>query len=411
MTNRALFYECFAGISGDMHLGALIDVGVPAEYLRHELGRLELAHEFELVVEGGKKMGVTGTRASVRIAADVDKPHRHLSTIKGILERAGFPPRVEHLAVSMFTTIAEAEAKIHGTSVEAIHFHEVGATDSIVDIAGAAIGVDHLDVDTVYCTPVELGGGMVRCEHGLMPVPAPATAEILKDTPCRYGGVDGEATTPTGAAILRSVVDRFEAPRGFKAAAIGYGLGHKDFEVPNALRLTLGALGAPGEHTAQPLATDSEINLEVECNIDDMTPEAFGPLTEALFAKGAKDVFLTPIVMKKSRPATKITLLVDEAGLEAVLAELFSASTTIGARIREVTKRMLPREERTVTTSLGDVRVKVVTLPDGSRRWKPEHDDIAAIAARTGDGYLITRTTVSRELDRELASIAKGRPR
>ncbi len=408
MTNRALFYECFAGISGDMHLGALIDVGVPAEYLRQELGRLELAREFELVVEHGKKMGVTGTRATVRIAPDVVKPHRHLSTIKGILERAGYAPRIERLAVSMFTTIAEAEAKIHGTSVEAIHFHEVGATDSIVDIAGAAIGLDHLDVDTVYCTPVELGGGMVRCEHGLMPVPAPATAEILKDTPCRYGGVDGEATTPTGAAILRSVVDRFEAPRGFTAAAIGYGLGQKDFEVPNALRLTLGVLG---ENTSHPLGTDSEINLEVECNIDDMTPEAFGPLTEALFAKGAKDVFLTPIVMKKSRPATKITLLVDEAGLDAVLAELFSASTTIGARVREVTKRMLPREERTVATSLGDVRVKVVTLPDGTRRWKPEHDDIAAIAARTGDGYLITRAAVSRELDRELASVAHGRPR
>ncbi|MYD97057.1 MAG: nickel pincer cofactor biosynthesis protein LarC [Gammaproteobacteria bacterium] len=396
MAQRALFYECFAGISGDMHLGALIDVGVPAEFLRQELARLELADEFELVVEGGKKMGVTGSRATVRIADDVEKPHRHLSTIKGILERAGYPPRVERLAVSMFTTIAVAEAKIHGTSVEAIHFHEVGATDSIVDIAGAAIGLAHLNADVAFCSPVELGGGMVRCEHGLMPVPAPATAEILKDIPCRYGGVDGEATTPTGAAILRCSVDRFEVPRGFKAVAIGYGIGQKDFEVPNALRLTL------GECAELPLATDTEINLEVECNIDDMTPEAFGPLTEALFAKGAKDVFLTPIVMKKSRPATKISLLVDESRLDAVLAELFTASTTIGARVREVTKRMLPREERTVTTSLGDVRVKVVALPDGSQRWKPEHDDIAAIAERTGDGYLQTRTVVSREVDREL---------
>ena len=157
-----------------------------------------------------------------------------------------------------------------------------------------------------------------------------------------------------------------------------------------------------GECAELPLATDTEINLEVECNIDDMTPEAFGPLTEALFAKGAKDVFLTPIVMKKSRPATKISLLVDESGLDAVLAELFTASTTIGARVREVTKRMLPREERTVATSLGDVRVKIVALPDGSQRWKPEHDDIAAIAERTGAGYLHTRTVVSRELDREL---------
>ena len=395
MTQRALFYECFAGISGDMHLGALIDVGVPAEYLARELDRLELAAEFDLVVEPGKKMGITGTRASVRLVEGIDKPHRHLSTIKGVLERAGYPPRVEKLAVSMFTTIAEAEAKIHGTTVEAIHFHEVGATDSIVDIAGAAIGVDYLDIGIAYCSPVEVGSGMVRCEHGLMPVPAPATAEILKHAPCRYGGVDGEATTPTGAAILGAVVEVFEAPRDFTPTAIGYGIGNKDFEVPNALRLTLGDV----PESRSPLAVETEINIEVECNIDDMTPEAFGPLTENLFARGARDVFLTPILMKKSRPGTKLSLLVDEARLDAVLAELFAGSTTIGARMRQVTKRMLPREERTVTTSLGDVRVKVVTLPDGSQRWKPEHDDIAAIAEQRDTDYLTTKAVVSREID------------
>ncbi|MDE0444778.1 MAG: nickel pincer cofactor biosynthesis protein LarC [Gammaproteobacteria bacterium] len=395
MAQRALFYECFAGIAGDMHLGALIDVGVPAEHLVRELDRLELADEFDLVVEPGRKMGITGTRVTVRLAEGIDKPHRHLSTIKGILERAAYPPRVEELAVSMFTTIAEAEAKIHGTTVEAIHFHEVGATDSIVDIAGAAIGIDYLDVDFAYCSAVEVGSGMVRCEHGLMPVPAPATAEILKHAPCRYGGVDGEATTPTGAAILGSVIDRFESPRDFTATAIGYGIGQKDFAVPNALRLTLGDI----PETQSALAVETETNIEVECNIDDMTPEAFGPLTERLFAKGAKDVFLTPIVMKKSRPGTKLSLLVDEARLNAVLAELFAGSTTIGARMQTVTKRMLPREERTVTTSLGDIRVKIVTLPSGSKRWKPEHDDIAAIAEHKGTDYLTTKAVVSREID------------
>ncbi len=395
MAQRALFYECFAGISGDMHLGALIDVGVPAEHLVRELDRLELAPEFDLVVEPGKKMGITGTRVTVRLAEGIDKPHRHLSTIKGILERAGYPPRVEELATSMFTTIAVAEAKIHGTTVEAIHFHEVGATDSIVDIAGAAIGIDYLDIDVAFCSPVEVGSGMVRCEHGLMPVPAPATAEILKHAPCRYGGVDGEATTPTGAAILESVVDRFEAPRSLTPTAVGYGIGQKDFAVPNALRLTVGELA----EVATDASLETETNIEVECNIDDMTPEAFGPLTESLFAKGAKDVFLTPIVMKKSRPGTKLSLLVDEPRLDTVLAELFAGSTTIGARMRQVTKRMLPREERTVTTSLGDIRVKIVTLPSGARRWKPEHDDIAAIAQRQGTDYLTTKAALSREVD------------
>ena len=395
MAQRALFYECFAGIAGDMHLGALIDVGVPAEHLVRQLNRLELADEFDLVVEPGKKMGITGTRATVRLAEGIDKPHRHLSTIKGILQRAGYPPRVEELAVSMFTAIAVAEAKIHGTTVEAIHFHEVGATDSIVDVAGAAIGIDYLDIDVAYCSPVEVGSGMVRCEHGLMPVPAPATAEILKQAPLRYGGVDGEATTPTGAAILSAVVDRFEVPRDLTASAVGYGIGQKDFAIPNAMRLTLGEF----RDAETELALETETNLEVECNIDDMTPEAFGPLTENLFAQGAKDVFLTPIVMKKSRPGTKLSVLVDETRLDAVLGELFAGSTTIGARLSQVTKRMLPREERTVATSLGDVRIKIVTLPDGSQRWKPEHDDVVALAERHGTDYLTTRAAVSRDVD------------
>lgn len=395
MAQRALFYECFAGISGDMHLGALVDVGVPAEYLQAELGKLELAHEFELVFAPDKKMGITGTKATVRLADDVDRPMRHLSTIKGILGRAGFKAQVCERAVAMFETIAEAEAKIHGTTVEKIHFHEVGATDSIVDIAGAAIGLDYLDVDGIFCGAVELGSGMVRCAHGLMPVPAPATAEILKGVACRYGGVDSEATTPTGAAILKCAVDRFEAPNGFKATAVAYGVGHKDFRVPNVLRLSLGEVAAGFE---------AETNLEVQCNIDDMTPEAFQPLMDALFAKGARDVFLTPIVMKKARPGTRVSVLVDEQRLDAVLAELFAGSTTIGVRLHEVAKRMLPRHERTVDTALGPVRVKVVTLPSGATRWKSEHDDVAAIAVRSDLDYLSAKTAVDREIDRVLGA-------
>ena len=390
MAQRALFYECFAGISGDMHLGGLIDIGVPVDYLETELAKLELAHEFELVVAPGKKMGITGTKVAVRLHPNVEKPMRHLSTIKGILGRADFAPAVCERAIAMFETIAEAEAKIHGTTVEQIHFHEVGATDSIVDIAGAAIGLDFLAVDRVYCGPIELGSGMVRCEHGLMPVPAPATAEILKDVLCKYGGVDGEATTPTGAAILKCAVDRFDVPVGFKTEAIGYGVGHKDFGVPNVLRMSLGELAA---------GIEAETNLEIECNIDDMTPEAFQPLMDALFAKGARDVFLTPIVMKKARPGTRVSVLVDEQRLDAVLDELFTGSTTIGVRIHEVGKRMLPREERMIDTTLGSVRVKVVTLPSGATRWKSEHDDVATIAARIGIDYLTAKASVDREID------------
>ena len=373
-----------------MHLGALVDVGVPREHLAAELAKLELADEFELVLESSAKMGISGTRATVRLGADTDRPQRHLTTIKGIIERAALPPAVQERATAMFETLGAAEAKIHNIDIERVHFHEVGATDSIVDIVGAAIGLAYLDADAVFCSPVEVGGGMVRCQHGLLPVPAPATAAILTDVPCKYGGVDGEATTPTGATILKCAVDVFEPPRAFKPSHVGYGIGQKDFSVPNALRLTLGELDT---------AMETETNIEVECNIDDMPAEAFAPLMEGLFAQGARDVFLTPIVMKKARPGTKVSMLVDEQHLDAALAHLFTASTTIGARLHTVSKRMLPRRECTVPTSLGDVRVKVATLPNGSERWKPEHDDIVAIAARTGDDYLSVKAALRSEVE------------
>ena len=394
----ALLYECFAGISGDMHLGALIDVGVPADHLRRELGRLEAADEFELVVESAAKRGVAGTRASVRLAPDATRPKRGLREIKNVIDRAGYAPAVRARAFAMFEAIAKAEAKIHGLPIERVHFHEVGATDSIADIVGAAIGLQHLGAEQAYCGPVEVGKGTVRCAHGVFPVPAPATAEILKGAPCHYGGVEGEATTPTGAAILQCAVDAFDPPPAFTPRVVGYGIGQRDFALPNALRLSLGTAAADRPATEHGL--EVETNIEVECNIDDMPAEAFGPLMDALFAKGAKDVFLTPIVMKKARPGTKVSALVRRDDLDAVLAELFHASTTIGARLREVTKRMLPRKETTVATALGDVRVKVVAMPDGSTRWKSEHDDIAAIAARTGDDYLTTKAQVDRDIAR-----------
>ena len=397
---KALLYECFAGISGDMHLGALIDIGVPAEVLRQELGRLELAGEFALVAAPAVKMGIAGTRATVQLAPTApERPARGLRAILALIERAGYPPAVRDRAAAMFQALAEAEAKIHGQDVEAVHFHEVGATDSIADIVGAAIGLHHLGVETAYCGPVELGQGTVRCAHGVFPVPAPATAELLRGAPCTRG-VRGEATTPTGAAILKCAVADFAPPASFAATAIGYGVGQRDFAVPNVLRLSLGTAGADEPEAAGTLL--SETNWEVECNIDDMPAEAFGPLVDALFAQGAKDVFLTPVVMKKARPGTKVSALVARERLDDVLAALFAGSTTIGARLREVAKRMLPRAERRVATSFGEVRVKVATLPDGRRRWKCEHDDIAAIAARAGADYLATKADIDRQVEQAL---------
>lgn len=395
--SRTLYYECFSGISGDMNLGALIDLGVPLDYLRAELARLELAGEFRLAAAPDRKMGITGTRATVELEPDIPRPHRHLADIRGIIDRAGFAPQVAGRAIGTFTALAEAEAAVHGIGIDEVHFHEVGATDAIVDIVGAALGAAWLDVDDVRAGAVEVGGGMVRCAHGPMPVPAPATARLLLGAPCTYGRVDGEATTPTGAAILKHSVSEYAPPPAFVPERVGYGIGQKDFAVPNVLRITLGRASAGAS-----AGLEEETNVLIECNIDDMSPEAFTPLVDALFAAGARDVYLTPIVMKKSRPGTKLSALVDDAALDAVTERLFNASTTIGLRQHSVVKRMLPRRERTVATSLGDVRVKVVALPDGRTRWKSEHDDIAALAAGRGEDYLAVKARVDREIAAEL---------
>ena len=227
-----------------------------------------------------------------------------------------------------------------------------------------------------------------------MPVPAPATAEILKGIPTSRGRVSSEATTPTGAAILKTVVDDFETPAIFSTTDIGYGIGVKDFEVPNVLRLSLGEIET---------TLESETNLEIECNIDDMNPEAYQPLMDALFLAGAKDVFFTPMIMKKSRPGTRVSVLVTPADKDAIVSQLFAGSTTLGVRIHPVTKHMLPREERVLETSLGSVRVKISQMPDGSMRWKSEHDDIQTLATTHNQDYLTTKRRVDADIEKQLS--------
>ena len=389
----ALLYDCFSGISGDMHIGAMADLGVPEDYLQGELAKLRLASEFELVLAPARKMGITGTQATVRLREDAPRPHRRLAHIVEIIQEARYPQAVETRAVAIFRALAEAEAGIHGIGVEEVHFHEVGATDAIVDIVAAALGLDWLGVERAWARPVEVGGGMVRCAHGLMPVPAPATAALLEGAPCSYGRVEAETTTPTGAAILRGTVDTFAEPEGFTATRIAYGIGQKDFAIPNVLRVMLG--------TAEAEATppyETETNVEIDCNVDDMSPEAFQPLIEGLFEAGARDVMVTPGLMKKSRPAHRVSVLAHPDDLPAVVERLVRDSTTIGVRFRDVRKWMLPRETVTVPTSLGDVRVKVATLPDGRRRWKAEYDDVLRLARERGEDYLACKDAAEREI-------------
>jgi uncharacterized protein (TIGR00299 family) protein len=381
-----------------MHIGALVDLGVPGDYLKNALDKLPLANEFTLVLEPGKKMGITGTKATVQLHSDAKPPARHLADITALIDEAGYSPAVSDLGKGIFHELAVAEAKIHGTSIDRVHFHEVGATDSIVDIVAAALCIDYLAVDAIHCGTVEVGGGMVKCAHGLMPVPAPATAELLREAPCHYGRVDAETTTPTGAAILKRAVDQFGPPSQFTVAKIGYGIGQKDFAIPNVLRVMLGESAASTTLTT----IESATNLEIECNIDDMSAEAFQPLLTELLNRGAVDVFFTPIVMKKSRPATKVTVLTTETTAEDVIEALFNASTTIGVRTHRVEKRMLPRETRQLTTSHGAVQVKIVTLPDGRTRHKVEHDDIMRLAAQSAMDYLPLKALIDAEVAAQL---------
>lgn len=389
---RALYYDCFSGISGDMHIGAMLDLGVPADWLQRELQRLPNAQEFRLETVPDQRKGIAGTRASVIIDPAAPKPHRHLRHIADIIAAAGYDSATEALAMDIFTRLAEAEAKVHNSTIEAVHFHEVGATDAIVDIAAAALCMSHLAPERVFCGPIEVGSGTVRCDHGQMPVPAPATATLLTGVPCHYGRLDGEATTPTGAAILRAVVTDFALPETFCATRMGHGVGQKDFAVANVLRISEGTVASTASQHYQ-----HEQNLELQCNIDDLSPEASEPLLQALWAAGALEVHTAAVNMKKQRPGFKVTVLLPPTRREAMLAALFEHSSAIGARTRTVDKWMLPRTVHRVQCATGTVNVKQVTLADGSQRFKLEHDDVLACSTPER-GYLRTRALLEREV-------------
>jgi Uncharacterized conserved protein len=235
---RVLYYDCFAGISGDMNIGALLDVGVPEEYLRSEIKKLNLEDEYIIDINKSSKMGIHGTKFTVQYE-HTHHEHRHLSHIIDLISKADFSTKVKEISINIFQKIAEAEAKIHNSTVEKVHFHEVGAVDSIIDIAGAAICIDYLNTDKIYSSAIELGGGFVKCAHGIFPVPAPATLEVLKNIPVSLGRVMHEATTPTGAAIIGELCDEFKYPQNIKILSTGYGIGGRDVEIPNVLRIIL----------------------------------------------------------------------------------------------------------------------------------------------------------------------------
>lgn len=373
---RILYYDCFAGISGDMNLGAMIDLGVPESYLVAELQKLNIKG-FSLKVEPDLRRGISGTKAQVLVKKNLFEKHRHLRHVEEIVNGSTLSDKVKALSMKIFTLIAVAEAKVHQIDIQKVHFHEVGALDSIADIVGAAICLDYLKVDKVMAAPIQLGGGTVKCDHGIMPVPAPATSEIVKNVPVKTGLVQHEATTPTGAAILVATVDEFTEKVDFPITKTAYGIGMRDVsEVPNVLRVYLSE--TVGQTTLHDVMVEEAI--VIACNIDDMNPEQYGFVLDKLFEAGAADAWMVPIIMKKSRPAITLSVLCTPEKAPEMKEIIFKHTSSIGLRESVVTKSMLHRETLSVSTKYGVVRVKQCMYQGKAVRSKPEFEDCKALA-------------------------------
>jgi uncharacterized protein (TIGR00299 family) protein len=389
---RILYYDCFAGISGDMNLGALVNLGVDAAYLERELGKLNI-EGFRLEVEPGMRKGISGTKVTVVVDHPENEKHRHLSHIEALINNSSLSDRIKKKSLAIFDLVAEAEAKVHNISKEQVHFHEVGALDSIADIVGAAICQEYLEVDEIQASPVQLGGGFVKCAHGMMPVPAPATAEIVADIPVKTGLVEYEATTPTGAAILAATVDRFESRMELVVLKTGYGIGQRDGEIPNVLRVYL----AEGS-TRTTEDVEEEEAVMLECNLDDMNPERYTHVMDLLFGAGAADVFIIPIVMKKSRPGHMLSVLCNSDSADKMKEILFTETSSIGLREHTLRKSMLRREMVMLNTKYGEIEVKRSYFNGRVVNEKPEFEQCRKLAREHG----VTLEEISTEVTKKL---------
>ena len=373
---RIAHFDCFSGISGDMTLAALFDLGVPTAPVFAGIASLGLPVRID--AERVQKGGFAATQ--VYIHAPEEHEHRHLPDIEAILTRGKMSPTQLDLALKIFRRLADAEAKAHGIPVEEVHFHEVGALDSIADIAGAAIALDLLGVERFTSGPVAVGSGTVKCEHGVMPVPTPATAELLKGVPLRPSLVKAELTTPTGAAILTSVVTEYVDTPLMVIEAVGHGAGSKDFlEQPNFLRIFVGQAGGP-----KTLGCDTDTVCVLETNLDDVPGEIIGYCVEQLFAAGALDVWTTPIQMKKHRPGVILSVLATNTNVAALEEIIFKETQTFGIRRHLAQRHKLQRESVSVETPWGPVKAKKGWRDGGLVLIRPEFEDCARLAREKG---------------------------
>src|SRR5215475_210462 len=371
-TMNLAYFDCFSGISGDMTLGALLDAGCDLARLRADLQSLQVPG-WEVSAEKVWKNGMAATYAKVK--TEDQTKHRSLTDILEILKNSKLDAQVRDRATAIFQKLGEAEAHVHDVPLDKIHFHEVGAVDAIIDIVGACIGFQQLGIDKFACSPLNVGGGTVKMAHGILPVPAPATAALLKGKPTYSNGVQRELTTPTGAAIVATLCENFGPQPPMTVSAIGYGAGTADLEgQPNVVRILIG-------QSAEKLVAgfDEEISV-IEANLDDMNPQIYGYFLEKALAAGALDVYTTPVQMKKNRPGTLLTVLCKPQDSASLMDLIFAETTTFGARTYRAQRRTLPRELVNVHTQFGDVRVKISRVNGHIRHASPEFEDCKKLA-------------------------------
>lgn len=374
---RIAYLDPFAGASGDMLLGALLDAGWPLEALQTLVDSLGIPG---VTVSAARveKRGLVGTH--VRVDAPESQPLRRPADLLAIIDRAAALPSVRARAAAVITRLAEAEARVHGLAVEDVHFHEIGAVDTLVDVLGAVAGLAALGVEWIASAPLPWSGGTVRIAHGVFPAPPPAVAVLLEGFPVRGVDVQGEMVTPTGAALITGLAESFGPPPDMIVRRVAYGAGTRDWpDRPNFLRLVLGdAVDGAAD------AVVTETLTVLACNLDDMLPQWYGPLVEDALRAGALDVWLTPAHMKKGRPAVIVEVLCRPMDVARLRDLLFRQTTTLGVREYSVTRRALPREMRTVQTPYGEVRIKIGYPQDGPPKFAPEHDDCVARAVEHG---------------------------
>ena len=367
MKKYILYFDIIGGISGDMTLASLLDLGVPKEIFLQELNKLNMDNEFEIEIDYKYENGIKGTK--VNVITKEQHCHRNLIDVYDIIDNSRLNNNIKERAKEIFMIVAKAEAKVHGTTIDKIHFHEVGAIDSIVDIVGSCILLDLLNIDKVYSTSVPLGSGFIQCAHGVIPAAAPATVEILKNIPVKFNHVKGECTTPTGAAIIKTICDEFIDELDFNTKKIGYGVGHKKFEKPNILRV---ALAQEDEH--------NEVVYEIVANIDDMSSEIYSYLFEKIMDEGALDVFTESIFMKKNRPAYKISILTKKKDLNKFIKLLLTETSTFGVRYKEYNRAKLDRKFIEADTIYGKVKVKLGYYNNKLIKLKPEYEQCKLIS-------------------------------